>query len=392
VSIYVKGGSRGAAPDVVNLQFFSKMSLLRIILTRLIKPLITCRGVEGGGERPLLPTELHTFTFKIFSHMPLPAILAGLGAIAGSAINSGSQSSINRQNMDFQRLMYEKQRADNLEFWNMTNAYNSPAEQMKRFQEAGLNPALMYSQGQPGLAPSLKSPDTSPPELRNPEWGNMLTGGLGMINEIADLDIKQAQTDNLQAQNTVFLQDAELRRAQTDQTRAATNRLIFDLGFDEEFRETSAEMKKEGLRQLKANIDLSLRKDYREAVALSSSVAEAADRMKTAYQTRLGMELGRAKTSAEIDSIKQEMRRVNENIKLLKQQGTLNRLEIEMRKKNMTFNDPLWSRMLAPALQKLIFGSEDIYRTSKSFQDAAEKNRSKGPVSRSLYEKLLFGF
>ena len=36
--------------------------------------------------------------------------------------------------------------------WNLQNEYNSPQAQMKRFEEAGLNPALIYSQGNPGNA------------------------------------------------------------------------------------------------------------------------------------------------------------------------------------------------------------------------------------------------
>jgi len=365
--------------------------LLRSTLNRLIKPLITCWGVKGGGERPLLPTGLSTFTFLICILMPLGAILAGLGAIAGSAINSGNQAAINRENQKFQREMYGQQFRDNLWLWQQQNSYNSPQEQMKRFQEAGLNPMLMYSQGQPGQASSIRSPDTSPPELRSPEWGNTLMGALPMVSAIADLDIKQAQTDNLTAQNTVIAQEAALKAAQTDQTVTATERLKFDLGLDTEFRDTSGEMRKEALRQLKTNIDLSLRKDFRDAVSLATSVTEAADRMKTAYENRLSLELGRAKTSAEISAIKQEMSRVSENIKLLKQQGVLNRLEIAMRKNNMTFNDPLWSRMLAPVLEKLITSGGEALGSSGSLRSIGQQNRAKGPAQRSLIEKLIFG-
>jgi len=363
--------------------------MLRFTLNWLIKPLITCRGGAGGvAKAPLLPTELSTFIFLICILMPIvEAIIGGLGSAIGSLFNSSSQEKINDQNIAFQREMYGRQWQNNLDFWNATNAYNSPQSQMKRFQEAGLNPALMYSQGQPGQATVLKSPDTSPPELRSPEWGNALMGGLPLLNAIADLGIKQAQTDNLNAQNTVIVQDAALKAAQTDQTLASTNRSRFDLDFDTEFRDTSAEMRKEALRQTKTNIDLSLNKDARDAVALATSVTEAADRMKTAYENRLSIELGRAKTAAEISSIKQDMSRVRENVKLLKQQGVLNQLEIEMRSKNMSFNDPLWSRMLAPILEKLITKGGDFLSPGRD----PRSSNPKPPLNRSLFEKLLFG-
>lgn len=43
---------------------------------------------------------------------------------------------------------------DQLNLWNLMNEYNSPANQMKRFKDAGLNPNLVYTQGNPGNASS----------------------------------------------------------------------------------------------------------------------------------------------------------------------------------------------------------------------------------------------
>lgn len=39
-----------------------------------------------------------------------------------------------------------------IDMWNLQNEYNTPAAQMARFKEAGLNPMLMYTQGNPGNA------------------------------------------------------------------------------------------------------------------------------------------------------------------------------------------------------------------------------------------------
>lgn len=59
------------------------------------------------------------------------------------------------------RQMAEEEYQRNLELWNLMNEYNSPANQMKRFSEAGLNPNLIYSQGSNGNAsgqPSYSAP------------------------------------------------------------------------------------------------------------------------------------------------------------------------------------------------------------------------------------------
>lgn len=52
----------------------------------------------------------------------------------------------------------QQQNAYDLELWNLSNKYNSPSEQMKRYASAGLNPNLAYSQ----------MPQTSPASSSNP--------------------------------------------------------------------------------------------------------------------------------------------------------------------------------------------------------------------------------
>ena len=46
----------------------------------------------------------------------------------------------------------EIQNQYNIDMWNRQNEYNSPQAQMQRFQEAGLNPSLIYGQGSAGNA------------------------------------------------------------------------------------------------------------------------------------------------------------------------------------------------------------------------------------------------
>lgn len=50
----------------------------------------------------------------------------------------------------FGRSLQKYQNEWNLEMWHRQNEYNSPIQQMARYQEAGLNPNLIYSQGSPG--------------------------------------------------------------------------------------------------------------------------------------------------------------------------------------------------------------------------------------------------
>lgn len=76
--------------------------------------------------------------------MPYQAIAAGLsgamGLVGGLAQYHWNEALASRQN-DY-----------NVAMWKMNNEYNSPQAQMRRYEEAGLNPALLYGQVSSGNA------------------------------------------------------------------------------------------------------------------------------------------------------------------------------------------------------------------------------------------------
>lgn len=83
-----------------------------------------------------------------------PAVAGGSG-ILSSFVNWGMAASQNKKQRKWSEKMAEKSWNRDIEAWNMQNKYNSPAEQMKRYQEAGLNPNLIY--GQQNTADSISS-------------------------------------------------------------------------------------------------------------------------------------------------------------------------------------------------------------------------------------------
>lgn len=91
------------------------------------------------------------------------------------------------------------QNAYNREMWELDNEYNSPANQMARLREAGLNPHLVYGNGT--VANTSRGPLRSDDYLKVPSP----TGDLGSLtaNSIAtyqDVRMREAQTDNIKAQ------------------------------------------------------------------------------------------------------------------------------------------------------------------------------------------------
>jgi hypothetical protein len=76
------------------------------------------------------------------------AVAGSAGGIATGLIGGIGQIFSNQA----QKREGRKQRKFALDMWNRQNAYNTPAKQMQRLKDAGLNPALMYGQGNVGNA------------------------------------------------------------------------------------------------------------------------------------------------------------------------------------------------------------------------------------------------
>jgi len=257
--------------------------------------------------------------------MPIPiAALAAAAPIVSGAIGSASTSATNAKQARYNTAMYEKQKRDNLQFWNMQNEYNSPQNQMRLLQEAGLNPHLIHpNSGQSG---SISTPDTQGVQFRSPDWGQGLDKApLAYMNAIYDLEIKQAQTDLLKAQKTTVEEDALLKRTNRERGQ-------FDLAFETDLRDVSADARRERVRQMQVGSDLALKEDVRRELTNASSLREAAQRI-----LNLQSERGR------IDA---DTRRIQQNIRLMVQDGTLKDLEIELRKIGLNPNSPYWATML----------------------------------------------
>lgn len=86
------------------------------------------------------------------------AALSFLSSLAGSQSNSAqdyaAQYAQNYQNYQYSRELAKYQNELNMQSWNMQQDYNTPKNQMARFKAAGLNPNLIYGQGNSGNASS----------------------------------------------------------------------------------------------------------------------------------------------------------------------------------------------------------------------------------------------
>ena len=164
--------------------------------------------------------------------MPDYSQIAGYMATAGNSILQGATNAANR---NFTREMYMRQRQDALSDWDKQNLYNSPREQMQRFQEAGLNDNLIY--GNMSNSPTVRSSEAPAGTAKAPQ-----------IDMAAIMDLKRtsAQTDLLQQQHKLQAEDIQLRKAQTyltivnsGLTETKQKQALLDLGISTQLRETT---------------------------------------------------------------------------------------------------------------------------------------------------------
>lgn len=144
--------------------------------------------------------------------MPLIPLIAAAAPAIGSALSGlfggRAQKKANEANRELAEYQYGKQ----LEMWHLQNQYNAPSAQMQRFKEAGLNPNLIYGQGNPGNAstlPQYQAPRMSPVNYMPNDVPNVLS-------MFQDYQMKQAQTDNLRAQNDLIKSNAAIKGFEAD--------------------------------------------------------------------------------------------------------------------------------------------------------------------------------
>lgn len=116
------------------------------------------------------------------------AILGAAATIGSALFSSKSSSDANNAAIKSQMLanqgnidLAKYNNNFNYEMWQRNNNYNSPASQMARYREAGLNPALIY--GTSGISGNSSSPVHGTPAHIDALPARDLTGAVGAISQ-----------------------------------------------------------------------------------------------------------------------------------------------------------------------------------------------------------------
>ena len=266
-------------------------------------------------------------------------ITAGVAAL-GQGGQAYAQGKMNKKTREWNEKMYGVQRKDALSDFTMQNEYNSPQAQMSRLKMAGLNPNMVYGKGTiDNQTGSVRSTDV---KSWNPETPNFSLGAAAQtgLSSYYDVQIKQAQIDNLKAQNTDITNSAILKAAQTVATTQGAEMSKFDLGLKSELRQTSLQAAQESLRKLTTDIDISMSSNDRAAATNASNLTEAVERILSSREQR-------AKTVVEKEQIRQQ-------IQNLQKDGKLKQLDLNLKEMGIQPGDNIMLRTAGQYLKEIL--------------------------------------
>lgn len=120
-------------------------------------------------------------------------VINGIGSFFGMNKQASAQSEANASN----ERIAQRNNEFNQQMWEKNNEYNKPINQVARYKEAGLNPALIYgtsgSAGNSSGAVTASNYDYKPVVGGNA--GNLITGLGNALNQYMDLLLKKEQIE-----------------------------------------------------------------------------------------------------------------------------------------------------------------------------------------------------
>lgn len=163
----------------------------------------------------------------------LSTIVGTVGGLIGSKMNSDSQDRTNQMNLQIARETNEANaRTARLnrdwqeDMWNKQNAYNTPAAQMSRYTDAGINPNLIYGQGSNGNATSIGSPPTptyQAAHMENTRPGDAVLAATQGFAQSLEYDLRRK---NLESEVSLRDSQAAAQRAKVYETNAQVINLL----------------------------------------------------------------------------------------------------------------------------------------------------------------------
>ena len=258
----------------------------------------------------------------------LAAAAGGLGAITG-LIGNNQTNKTNIRLQKEQNEWNEKQAAKanewNMQQWKRENEYNAPAQQMARLEAAGLNPNLMYAQGNTGTASKLTAevPQGVAPAKVSNSLAYLSNAVIPVISMYQDLQNKSAQ-HNVQLKQAQLMDEEIAGKALENIGKQAQNQILY------------------------ANANqLAMTADYR---------FESSKYQLQSLQEKLRQQqLNNAILNKTSPFLIEKANWITRDVKQRALGGEINNeLNRSLKPFGVTQNDELWQRMLIPTITKLL--------------------------------------
>jgi len=298
-------------------------------------------------------------------------IAAGIQAAtqAGNAIATGK---INRKTRQWNEKMYGIQRQDALADWMRQNEYNSPAAQMQRLKDAGLNPHLIYGGGPGNVSQAVRGTDAKSWNPQVPQV-NLDSAINSAFFKQYDLRLKDAQKDQV-AENTKLIKDKQVEtQAKAAGILASTAKTRQQVAQSEQLFGYTLEQAKENLRSTRATIEGILTKNEQLKFLLEPSLQKATIEV---LQARKNL----AKTDAEMKKIEQDIQNAKMDFQLKKDDKALKEYEINLNKNGVQKNDNIILRKAAENFGRITRAWKAENVDSNFYVDDKGKPKFKKPL------------
>lgn len=288
-----------------------------------------------------------------------PLLAAGIAAgasLAGTGLQIGAAGKMNKKTRNWNNQQIERQREWALQDYHMQNEYNSPAMQMKRLKEAGLNPHLVYGNGADAQGANMAPPPAA--EIGRQEVPDIAGGINNAIGAYQDTTTRSLQNNLIKTQNEIAQKEVALKESQ----KIALDLGIIEKGIDIDFKgkinpynvkakQKSIEQMETNMMKYLADIDLNTGRYNREGLRMESD-------LQTATLQRQIMHMSMNKTKEEIKQIQQNI----ENMKKTGEyQGYMNQIQKRLTDKGLTTSDAGYYRMLNEFLEQIKEGKITMF-------------------------------
>lgn len=268
----------------------------------------------------------------------IPLLASAAGALVNGAIDYFSTKSTNEDAKATAKETYAKERADALTDQRTTNAYNSPAEQMNRLRQAGLNPNLVYGKGADNTAAMVRNTQQQPYSPIKPNFDKVNV--LDTLGKYQNMEQGQAQTDNIKAMTDVARKDALLKEIQGNSIMQQTARSKFDLDQADRIKDVlytkqmnETEIQKQQLSDMKTGQQINIDRNEREKLMNSKNIQKTlSDILEAQFR---------------MSKSQSEKKMIETQVKEIRGRTDLNAWDLHMRKDlGIQPNDPFYFRQL----------------------------------------------